>query len=106
MTKLVTIPWAMSTYPTIPEIIDRFASVQSLADAVGVPKVRVYRWRSRCSIPPEHDLLLMQAAEALGVNLSFAELARARAFHAGLHLQHRECDQVGQGERNGICHET
>ena len=61
------------------EILSRWPSRQALADDTGRSIVTIHSWFGRKSIPADMDVVLVQAAIARGIGLTFEELARARA---------------------------
>ncbi|MEM6623896.1 MAG: hypothetical protein AAF674_16840 [Pseudomonadota bacterium] len=64
---------------TATEIMAKWPSRSALADDVGKPLSIIHSWVKRDSIPPGFDVVLVEAAAARGFELSFRQLAEARA---------------------------
>lgn len=65
---------------TIPQIIAEWPNCAVLARRLGRKPVVVQRWLSRGRIPGENDADLVRIAKEDGINLSFEDLAQARAL--------------------------
>lgn len=61
------------------EIIGRWPSQTVLAGDVGRSRNTIYSWANRNRIPGDLDVDLVAAAKSRGIDLTFEDLARARA---------------------------
>ncbi|MBL1274450.1 MAG: hypothetical protein COB25_018560 [Oceanospirillales bacterium] len=61
---------------TFNEIIEQWPTVQSFATAMGAKKSTADAWKARNSIPPRYWVLLIKAAKAIDVVLTYEQLVR------------------------------
>lgn len=60
-------------------IIDEFGTIADFARKTGQPYKRACLWAYRGSIPAKYDVDIVGAAAREGIDLSFEDLAQARA---------------------------